>query len=155
MDTSISKEVYMYLNEINELIQSYMEANVKSILPNEDELNLKNITDNQNFITYISDELEIQKISTEINNKMNDFQLFIQNFNNIEMIFYAIRNYYLSLQMKTEDKDNTTNESNEETDINDDVTKTYDDSFYTNPKIISTQNIPNDENLYGHNFLNK
>ena len=109
----------------------------------------------QNLLTYVNDEIELNHLQCKIEEKINNFQMFIQNFHNIELIFYSLRNYYMSLKMKPQENevsDEPTITPSENVEPQAEVGLFDPRDYEKQPKFISKE-IPDNADLYGSQFI--
>lgn len=153
--SNINSVHQLNLMEISDLIQQFIDLNTKTVTPSDD-INFDDIMKTQDLLSYVNDEIELNQLTCKIEEKLNNFQMFIQNFHNIELIYYSLRNYYLSLKIKPETDTSNNNIENSENNSTTEEQKEvglFDPRDYEKqPKVISKE-IPDNADLYGSQFL--
>lgn len=153
-NSNINSVHQLNLIEISDLIQQFIDLNTKSVTPTDD-IDFDDIMKTQNLLTYVNDEIELNHLQCKIEEKINNFQMFIQNFHNIELIFYSLRNYYMSLKMKPQENEvsnEPTTTTPEDLQSQPEVGLFDPRDYEKNPKFISKE-IPENADLYGSQFI--
>jgi hypothetical protein len=151
-NSNINSVHQLNLLEISDLIQQFIDLNTKSVTPTDD-IDFDDIMKTQNLLTYVNDEIELNHLQCKIEEKINNFQMFIQNFHNIELIFYSLRNYYMSLKMKPQENEVSNEPTTPENLQPQPEVGLFDPRDYEKqPKFISKE-IPENADLYGSQFI--